>query len=350
MTDDSAVKRRRLGLYGPFVLLLLAVLGWSALWFYGRWRINAELDMLIEREASIGRNWICPDRSITGFPFRIEGRCSNPSFRQIGEAGETLTGTVKAVTIVATTAGAFNLAHVISEAEGPLVIRSPIAPEVTVNWVTARSSFRGSSTRLERASIEIDSPVITASGLGAGRWSAKRLEAHIREGVDASRPDSFDIALRLDGASLPELDVALKSADPVTLTIDARVLKLAAIDRKDWLATVEGWRNGGGSVSIEQFALAKGLPRVEAKGELRLDDQRRVEGRLDASFVNAGAILQQLGIGGGVGGLVGGLLGGNRPGQTQGRDMAMRLPLVLENGRVAIGPFRVPGVQLRPLF
>jgi hypothetical protein len=30
--------------------------------------------------------------------------------------------------------------------------------------------------------------------------------------------------------------------------------------------------------------------------------------------------------------------------------MAMRLPLVLENGRVAIGPFRVPGVQLRPLF
>jgi hypothetical protein len=28
----------------------------------------------------------------------------------------------------------------------------------------------------------------------------------------------------------------------------------------------------------------------------------------------------------------------------------LRLPLVLENGRVAIGPFRVPGVQLRPLF
>lgn len=350
MNDNIAAKPWRLGLYGPFILLLLVALGWSALWFYGRWRINAELDMLIAREASVGRNWSCPDRSITGFPFRIEGRCSNPSFRQAGEAGETLTGSVKSVTVVATTAGAFNLAHVISEAEGPLVIRSPIAPEVTVNWTSARSSFRGSPTRLERASVEIDSPVMTANGLGGGRWSAKRLEAHIRAGVDPARPNSFDFALKIDGAILPELDFAMKSADPLTLTADARVLKLAAIDRNDWPATVEGWRNGGGSIVIEQLALTKGLPRVEAKGELRLDDQRRVEGRLDASFVNAGAILQQLGIGGGVGGLVGGLLGGNRPGQAQGRDMAIRLPLVLENGRVAIGPFRVPGVQLRPLF
>jgi hypothetical protein len=350
MTDNSAAKRLRLALYGPFVLLFLVAAGWSALWFYGRSRVNAELDLLIAREASVGRDWVCPNRSITGFPFRIEGRCSNPSYRQVGEAGEIVTGNVKAVTVIATTAGAFNLAHVISEVEGPLIIRSPIAPEVTANWVTARSSIRGSASRLERASIEIESPVVTAPGVGGGRWSAKRLEAHIREGVDPSRPDSYDIALRVDGASVPELDIVLKSADPVTLTVDARVLKLSAIDRKDWRSTIEAWRSNGGSVVIEQFALTKGPPRIEAKGEMRLDELRRVEGRLDANFVNAGALLQQFGIGGGVGGLVGGLLGGNRQNDGRGRDMTLRLPLVLDKGRVAIGPFRVPGLLLPPLF
>ncbi len=76
---------------------------------------------------------------------------------------------------------------------------------------------------------------------------------------------------------------------------------------------------------------------------------RRLQGRLDASFVNAGAILQQFGIGGGAGGLVGALLGGGRR-NGEARDSVMRLPLVLDGGRIAVGPFRVPGLQLRPLY
>jgi hypothetical protein len=30
--------------------------------------------------------------------------------------------------------------------------------------------------------------------------------------------------------------------------------------------------------------------------------------------------------------------------------MNLRLPLVFDNGRMAVGPFRIPGVHLKPLF
>ncbi len=344
--SSSASRPRRLGLYLPFALLALIVLAWSAFWFYGRSRINAELDTFIARQASIGREWSCAERSITGFPFRLEGRCKQPSYQERLSDGSVASGSLNGLTIVATTASALDMAHVITEFEGPLVIRAPGAPETSVTWRTARSSIRGGPQRLERASVEIEQPVVTAGGQ---RWSAEKLAAHLREGVDPARPGSYDLAVRVTRGVIPEADLVLGNAEPVNLELDSRILQAGSIDRKDWRATLENWRNNGGSIRIEQLKLAKGTPRLEATGDLKLDDLRRPQGRLDASFINAGVILQQFGIGGGAGGLVGALLGGGRRGDDR-REATMRLPLVLEGGRVAVGPFRVPGLQLRPLY
>jgi hypothetical protein len=344
--SSSASRPRRIGLYLPFALLALIALAWSAFWFYGRSRISAEIDAFIARQASLGREWSCPDRSITGFPFRLEGRCKSPSYQQRLADGSVASGSLGGLTVVATTASALDLAHVITEFTGPLVVRAPGAPETTVTWKLARSSLRGGANRLERASIEVEQPVVAAGGQ---RWSAEKLTAHLREGVDPARPGAYDLAVRLDRGVIPEADLLLGSNDPLSLELDSRVLQAGAIDRRDWRQTIENWRANGGTIRIEQFKLAKGAPRVEASGDLRLDDLRRPQGRLDASFVNAGAILQQFGIGGGAGGLVGALLGGGRRADDR-RESVMRLPLTLDGGRVAVGPFRVPGLQIRPLY
>lgn len=348
--DPGASRPRRLWLYLPFALLLLIALGWSAVWLYGRHRISAELDTFFARQASLGREWSCPNRSIGGFPFRIEGRCADPSYRQRTAEGEA-TGSLKGLTVVATTAGAFNLGHVITEFEGPLLVQAAGLPNTVTTWKTARSSIRGGVNRLEQASIEVESPVVTIDG--GARWSADKVSAHLREGADPAAPGAYDLAVRIAGAAVPDVDALMNSADPVNLELDARLLKLGRIDHRDWRQTVENWRASGGALKIEQLKLSKGAPRLEAKGDLRLDEQRRPAGQLDASFVNAGAILQQFGIGGGASSLVGALLGGGRrpaPGEGQRREMTMRLPLTLEGGRVAVGPIRVPGLQLRPLY
>jgi len=343
---------RRLALYLPFIALLALATAWTGFWFYGRSRISAEIDAFMARQAAEGREWTCPNRTIGGFPFRVEGRCTDPSYRQRLAEGEA-SGSLKGLTVVATTAAALNLALVITEFEGPLVVKAPGLPDSVATWSTARTSLRGGLDRLERASLEVEKPAVAIGGGGGLNWSAEKLTAHLREGVDPATPGAYDLAVRLQRAVAPEVDAALNSADPLDLELDARILKAGAIDRRDWRAAIEAWRSNGGTIRIEQLKLAKGAPRLEASGDLRLDDQRRPEGRLDANFVNAGALLQQFGFGGGAGGLVGALLGGGRRSaavEGQRRETTMRLPLTLENGRVAVGPFRIPGLQLRPLY
>jgi hypothetical protein len=343
-------------LYIPFILLGLVALVWSAIWFYGRYRINQELDTFFVKQAAEGRQWSCPDRSISGFPFRVEGRCTKPTYNQELSPGDKVSGALGALTVVASTAGAFNLAHVISEFEGPLTISRDGVGESTATWKTARTSVRGGIARLEQVSLEMESPVFTVAPKGGTplKWSASKLTAHLREGVNPQQPGAYDLAINLERAILPELDTLVNNNDPLSLELDAKVLKPGTIDRKDWRASVENWRVNGGTLKVEQLKLTKGAPRVEAKGDLKLDDMRRVEGRLDASFVNADALLRQFGIGGGggaAGGLLGALLGGGRPNPNEAqRERSMRLPLVFDQGRVAVGPFRIPGVQLKPVY
>jgi hypothetical protein len=356
-TSGSASARpRRLGLYLPFALALILAVGWTGLWLYGRHRIGLELDNFFARQASIGRIWSCPDRRIGGYPFRIDVSCARPGFATgRGGRGEVVGG-LERLTVTAQTAGALNLAHVVAALDGPLTLNEEGFGRTTVTWSRALGSFRGHHQRLERASVDFKDVNILLQPSNGERieLKAQALEAHIREGVVAAEPGAYDVALRLNGAVIPGLDNALRSNDPVNLLLDGKLLNLGPIDRRDWRTTVENWRRGNGTFRVEQFNLSKGAPRLEAKGDLKLDGERRIEGRLDASFVNAGPILQQLGVnvgGGQVGALLGGLLGGGRPQPgEQMRDRALRLPLVLGDRRVAVGPFRLPGVMLRPLY
>ncbi|MGL5114529.1 MAG: DUF2125 domain-containing protein, partial [Beijerinckiaceae bacterium] len=295
----------------------------------------------------------CPDRAIDGYPFRIVLRCSNPTFR--GEPGrrDLVEGKLGALTVIATTAGALSLAHVIAEAEGPLVVSEAGQGRMTMNWKTARASFRGTPSRLERVSLDMEQPttVLSIAGVQEFSFSSEKLEAHVREGTDPANPDTYDVSLRLARLVAPPLDFLTGNRDAGDLELDGRVLRLATIDRRDWRASLETWRNAGGTFRVERLKLAKGAPRLEAKGDLQLDGERRLAGRLDAEFVNADVLLRQFGIGGNAGGILGALLGGGQPrAQTGATERSMRLPMTLGGGRISVGPFRVPGVELRPLY
>ncbi|MFM9973926.1 MAG: DUF2125 domain-containing protein [Beijerinckiaceae bacterium] len=356
MTMESTVKKSRLGLYLPIAGLLIIALGWSGLWLFGRQRVGQELDNFFAREAGIGRQWSCPDQSISGYPFRIEIRCKEPTFRTDPRSRDTIRGSLGALTIVATTAGAFDMAHIIGEFEGPLVVSEEGFGKSTTTWKSARASFRGHANRLERVSLEIESPASTleVNGETQFRTNAERLDLHVRSPEDSGQAGSYDIALGLVKAVVPALDALAGDTAPVDLELNARLLNLSSIDRRNWRQSLENWHQNGGAMRVEQFKLMKGAPRLEAKGDLKLDELRRVNGRLDASFVNADTLLGRFGVGigggGGAAGILGALLGGNRAQNTPRPERVIRLPLVFDQGRVSVGPFRIPGIQLKPLF
>jgi hypothetical protein len=348
--------KSRLGLYLPFAGVLLLVLGWSALWAYGRHRTAQEMDLFMTRQAGMGRVWSCPERSISGYPFRIEIRCAKPTFQQVEEGGRLpTTGSLGALTAVATTAGALTMGHVILEFAGPLrVVREGVS-DMTMNWESARSSVSGSLSRLDRASLEVVKPdvSITAAGSEVFRSRAEKFDFHLRE-ASGQPAGTFDLALSLVNSATPLLDGLIGNADPFNAHFDGRVFGLTTIDRRDWKATLDTWRNGGGLMRVERLALSKGAPRAEGKGELRLDSERRVAGQLDASFVNADALMRQFGLNA-MDGLIGSVLGnlGGRRNEQPGappRERTMRLPITFVEGRVAVGPLRLPGVRLLPLY
>lgn len=337
-----AASYTRKWLYLPFLALAGIACVWTGFWFYARHRVQAEMDIAIARESERGRIWTCPDRQVAGFPFRIELTCTAPRFTAQADGSE-VTGTVAAVRALAQ---AYDPNHVIFELTGPLTAAVAGRPAATLDWKLARASLRATASRLERLSVEVDAPRLAVQPttlVGPFESRADKLEWHVRPGPEGSEADRVDIALRLGKLVAPALQTLLRSADPADAEVDIKLLKFAPVFRGDWREIVENWRIAGGTANVETARVAWGRTRAELSGPIALDAERRPEGRLDLRLVNADQLLRQFGVGGATGALLGGLLGG-----APDRDRTMRLPLLLQDGRVSVGPIRVG--RLSPLY
>jgi len=60
------------------VLVLVAAVAWTGFWFYAASHVDEKFDEWRTREARSGRAYECANRSVAGFPFRMEVRCGDP--------------------------------------------------------------------------------------------------------------------------------------------------------------------------------------------------------------------------------------------------------------------------------
>ena len=100
------------------------------------------------------------------------------------------------------------------------------------------------------------------------------------------------------------------------------------------------------------LSVTKGARRAEASGEFTLDEWHRPTGQLTASAAGLDGLLGNF-VGGRLGGTLLGALfgqaprGGARPAQP---TLVALPPLRLENGKLAMGPFVIPGIRFAPLY
>src|ERR1700736_1926043 len=90
MSDMTLAPRRR-PLWRLFimpVLLLIAAAAWSAFWFYAACQVDVRADAWRAQEAKSGRVYDCADRSVAGFPFRLEVRCDGASVSLVSQTAE----------------------------------------------------------------------------------------------------------------------------------------------------------------------------------------------------------------------------------------------------------------------
>jgi hypothetical protein len=349
MAQGATLEERRQGrfwLYAPFVLLLLVAAAWSVAWFVIRGRVEGGLDAWLAAEANAGRQWTCADRAIAGYPFRIEVVCSSLRFQQ--------GGTTASVGRVQSVAQVYQPRHVITEIQGPLRLSDG---RVTVQgeWRLLEASVRGARTGLQRASLLAEAPQVRVTGLGEEiAVSGRSLEAHLRPNPGRGASEgALDIASTARGLRLPVLDAFVGGAEETDAQLDLTATQAQGFATGATLDEVERWREAGGQIDVLLLSVTKGSRKLEGKGVLRLDEQHRPAGQLNLAGAGLDGLIANL-TGNRGGGLLGALLGQtpNARAQAQGGRPALAPlpPLRLDNGRVALGPFTLPGARLPPLY
>lgn len=356
MSEPDTVPRRgpwrrasRFWLFAPYVALALIAAGWSTAWFIIRDHTIESLDAWIEQERDLGRQWSCAERSVGGFPFRVEVVC--PRLSLAGPDFAVAIGRVIGVAQV------YQPGLIIVEASGPLTSKiGPTSLEGT--WRPLQASIRTSADGIERLSLVVEAPSIRASGLPKGdlALSARRTEVHLRpDPAIGSAEQAYDVSLRTDGAAVPALDAVLGTSDPVDLLVEAKLTRVPVPIAGPLIDEVERWRLAGGRIDLALLRFAKGQARLEGAGQISLDELHRPAGAIKTSGAGLQAILVPLV--GPAAALLGGLLGGSAPAQANpagrpgpGPVPKTLPPLRLEGGRVFLGPLTLPNVRLQPLY
>jgi hypothetical protein len=117
MASPSAPKKRsRRGLFLPFILLLLAIGGWSAWWHLASSRIDQAVDEWIAEQDAKGAAFTYASRHMGGYPFRFELVFDQPVYS--GGPGEASWEGDRAEFVMQ----AWNLTHMIGRMPGHHVV------------------------------------------------------------------------------------------------------------------------------------------------------------------------------------------------------------------------------------
>jgi hypothetical protein len=351
----QTARRFRLGLFLPYILLALLVVAWSIAWFWIRGRAATEIDGWIAREAAAGRNWACADRSLTGYPFRIELRCSAVTLER--SDGRFRLGPSTAVAQI------YQPRLVLFESAGPFHVEQG-ALTGDASWGKLQGSVHGASDGFTRASLVVDGPNVTVTGADPDpiAVAGQHLELHARPTPGRYESEgAIDVSLQLAQAAVPQLDALTGNPAPADLSLDATLTQATVLRTGPVPRELERWRQAGGTLDLTALSLAKGAQRVQAKGTLALDDAHRPVGQLDLRAAGVDALIgsvvgQRFGSEKGalIGQLVGGLLGlGRQPGPDAPADTAPLKPLPplkFVNGRIVFSGFPIPNLYLPVLY
>ena len=327
----SSAPRRpsRLGLYLPFGILAIVCLLWSGFWFYASAKTGELMDDAFAREAKAGRDWTCPGRSVSGFPFRIELICDAPTFvsRVEGRAGEGRLGRLLVQ------ARAIDPTRAIATLTGPLVVKT-VNAAAELNWNDAKMSLATDTAVINDFSLDVQG--LTASVTNGSSQpvlgGAHRVSVAIgQDGPQAPTAADYKIALKVDGLTLAQLDTATANAQPLNLEIQALAAKVPRLPNRDWRVSAEEWRSGNGTLKVILFDLVKGPMRLGLSGDLGIDAAHYPTGRLEASFQGLDAVAGQLGAK-----------------SLAGLVRSGRLPMLLSSGKLFVGP--LPLANLTPLY
>lgn len=285
-------KPRRIGLYAPFVLLLVAAFAWTGFWLWARGEAGARMDAAVADLKRAGYEVSWSERTLGGYPFRLDVTLTDARVRE--PSGWAL---------VAPTLEAEAFMHAPSHwmmgaPQGFTFVR-PIGGPVAVSGKSLVASLRKLNERPPSFSFSgVDltfAPEPGAQPFGLAR--AKKVELHLRAGPD----DEGGVFLRVDDARamLTGLLGRIAGDRPVAIEWNSTLSKMSAFQGADWPSAVRSWTAAGGRMTVRNAGITAGDAVLGTKdGSLGVDSDGRVSGVLDVTLRQAPRALGAMGAAG----------------------------------------------------
>ena len=293
-TIRSRPARRLWAFLGPVAAIVVMAGGWCALWYYAANVADRTLAGWVAREAAGGRVYTCGSEGISGFPFRIQTRCT--------EAGATLNTTQPPLAVAARditfSAGVFHPTRLVGAITGPLTVAAPgQPPSLVANWSSAEISVSGLPPEPDAVSVNLAKPQLDR-GTGTGSATlfaadAVDFQARIIEGSADNHP-VIDAVLHLGAATAPALHSAL--AKPLQGDIEVVLRGFKDLAPKSFAERFRELQSSGGSVAVKSLRLERSDATVVGSGTLTVKPDGKLDGVITVAISGIESIVPDIGI------------------------------------------------------
>lgn len=355
---ETAKKRKSWRIALPFLALTVLFLAWSAYWLFAMRLAHDEFDRWVDQAARDGMTVSCGDEDWGGYPFRVEFSCVplRLSWSNESGAGSIDLGRLESVFQI------YNPRHVLASASAPASYRiggsGALQPNAVISatFEPATASFVLAGNGLSRSALVLEELVADIGGEGGvgAQGRARKLELHSRfvRQQDATAP-VLEIAADAEDMSLAGPAVTYATGIPIELdSLSVRAETDGGFTSStDPSSALRAFVASGGKVRIMRLAGKQGEVAIEATGEMTFDEQGRANGELVSEVTNLKSIFDQLHTAGRLGELEAAFslnMLNMLEGATSGRKGTLRVKIVMSNGNVYFGPFKI--LELPPLF
>ena len=300
MPDMTPAPRRR-PLWRLFImpaLLLVAAAAWSGFWLYAASEVGVRADAWRTQEAKSGRVYDCGQRTVAGFPFRLEVRCDDASVSLISQTATAQAPFTARLGEILVVAQIYDPKLLIAEFKAPATIADRgQPPSLRVNWTLGRSSVVGLPAVPQRASIVFDNPSIDRVNgpvpTPLARANHVELHGRLAEGSPTADP-VVETVFQIAGGSVQEVHPLL--AAPFDADVQTRLSGLKDYSPKPWPERFRELQAAGGHIEIVRSRIQQGDLIAIAAGTLGLTTGGRIEGELQMTVAGIEKVIPALGI------------------------------------------------------
>lgn len=355
MSEAQPRKHSRTGLFVPFILVGLALAGWTVWWFWLATQVEQRLEAQAASLRQSGWTVTYSDLSTTGWPFR-----TRVEIRDISIAAPSTHALASAVLLAE--ANAYAPTRWVVLAPDGLTVTRAAKGRVVVQGDAIRASISGLTQSYPNIAVELANPVFSAQpGAEAFPISrAGRIEFYLRPHLgpaeetpvpaDAATrlkpgPDSVDVLFRLiDGegrAGGPVQGMARNGK--LTAQIETVIDDASRLRGADSAGVFAAWTASGGRFLNTRGEIAAGDSRATLSSDiLAADANGRLQGSIALKAERPLSALAGLARSGSPGinpvGAAGAAAASADPGPVGSGD-AVDLTLVFRDGRTFLGPF-----------